>query len=133
MADELIKLEKWGEIAKLYGGGGVPMPFVQEIFLMECDIAGTGFVKDIEKRAAALEVDSIVKLVREPANTHDSMAIRIDNADGEKLGYVPRAKNEVISRLMDAGKILYGKVIEKDLSDHGPWVDITVGVYMKDL
>lgn len=133
MADELIKLEKWGEIAKLYGGGGVPMPFVQEIFLLECDIAGTGFVKDIEKKAAALNVDSIVKLVREPANKYDPMAIRIDNADGEKLGYVPRAQNEVISRLMDGGKILYGKVIEKDLSDHGPWVDITVGIYMKDL
>ena len=49
MADELIKITQWREIAKLYGSTGVPMPFVQELFLLECEIAGTGFVKDIEE------------------------------------------------------------------------------------
>ena len=59
MADELIKITQWGEIAKLYGSTGVPMPFVQELFLLECEIAGTGFVKDIEEKAKALSEFSV--------------------------------------------------------------------------
>ena len=41
MTDELIKLDQWGAIAKLNNGGGIIMPFVQELFLLECEIAGT--------------------------------------------------------------------------------------------
>ena len=32
MAEELIKLDQWGSIAKLNNGGGIIMPFVQELF-----------------------------------------------------------------------------------------------------
>ena len=133
MADELIKVTQWGEIAKLYGSGGIPMPFVQEIFLLECEIAGTGFVEDIEGKAKLLSEGAIVSLMRETDNKYDDLAIRIDNADGGKLGYVPRKKNEVLARLLDGGKMLYGKVAEIDFSEFNHWVTITVKIYMKDL
>ena len=109
------------------------MPFVQEIFLFDCEIAGTGFVKDIEEKAKSLTAGAIVSLVREADNKYDPLAIRIDNADGGKLGYVPRKKNEVPARLMDGGKMLYGKVEEIEFSESGSWVTITLKIYMKDL
>lgn len=130
---DIIKLDNWSKIAKLNTGGGVPMPFVQEIFLLDCEIAGTGFVKDIEEKAKALTAGTIVSLVREADNKYDPLAIRIDNADGGKLGYVPRKKNEVPARLMDGGKMLYGKVEEIEFSESGSWVTITLKIYMKDL
>lgn len=133
MADELIKIENWSQIAKLNTGNGVPMPFVQELFLLECEIAGTGFVKDIEEKAQKLPVGSVVSLVREVENKYDDMAIRVDNANGGKLGYVPRKKNEILARLLDAGKMLYGKVSEVEFSDYSNWVTITVKIYLKDL
>jgi hypothetical protein len=40
------------------------------------------------------------------------MAIKIMDLDKQKLGYVPRAKNEVISNLLDAGKTIFG-IIDK--------------------
>ena len=133
MADGLIKAEQWKEIAKLYGSGGIPMPVVQEIFLLECEIAGTGFIKEIEKRAGALSEGSIVSLVREPENKYDDLAIRVDNPAGEKLGYIPRRKNEILARLLDGGKMLYGKVSETDISGDGGWVEIFIQIYMKEL
>lgn len=133
MADELIKVTQWGEIAKLYSGGGVPMPFVQELFLIECEIAGTGFVEDIEEKAKDLTEGTAVSLVREADNKHDKLAIRVDNVDGGKLGYIPRKKNEILAHLLDGGKLLYGKVSNIEFSDYSNWVDITIKIYMKDL
>lgn len=133
MADDLIKLDKWNDIAKLNKGGGLVMPFVQELFLLECEIAGTGFVKDIEKEAQSLPTGTVVSLVREANNKYDDLAIRIDNAAGKKLGYVPRRKNEILARLLDGGKILYGKVVNVEFAEFSNWVTITVKIYMKDL
>lgn len=133
MAEELIKLDQWGAIAKLNNGGGIIMPFVQELFLLECEIAGTGFVKDIEEKAKALTGGSVVSLVREADNKYDKLAIRIDNADGGKLGYVPRKKNEILARLLDGGKMLYGKVSEIEFSEYSNWITISIKIYMKDL
>ena len=133
MAEELIKLDQWGSIAKLNNGGGIIMPFVQELFLLECEIAGTGFVKDIEEKANALTAGTVVSLVREADNKYDKLAIRIDNAAGEKLGYVPRKKNEILAHLLDSGKMLYGKVAEVEFSEFSGWITITIKIYMKDL
>lgn len=133
MAEELIKLDQWGSIAKLNNGGGIIMPFVQELFLLECEIAGTGFVKNIDKKAKALTEGTVVSLVREAGNKYDKLAIRIDNAAGEKLGYVPRKKNEILARLLDGGKMLYGKVAEVEFSEFSNWITITIKIYMKDL
>ena len=133
MADELIKLENWNQIAKLNTGGGVPMPFIRELFLLECEIAGTGFVKDIAEKAQKLSAGSVVSLVREVENEYDDLAIRVDDADGGKIGYIPRRKNEVPARLLDGGKMLYGKVSGVEFSDYSSWVTITVKIYLKDL
>ena len=51
MADDIIKIDNWSNIAKLDDGNGVIMPFIQELFLIECRIAGTSFVEDMEERA----------------------------------------------------------------------------------
>ena len=133
MAEGLIKLDQWGNVAKLNNGGGIIMPFVQELFLLECEIAGTGFVEDIEKKAKALTEGTVVSLVREADNKYDKLAIRIDNADGGKLGYVSRKKNEILARLLDGGKMLYGKVSEVEFSEFSSWITITIKIYMKDL
>ena len=133
MAEELIKLDQWGSVVKLNNGGGLPVPFVQELFLLECEIAGTGFIKDIEGKSKALTEGTVVSLVREPDNNYDELAIRIDDADGGKLGYVPRKKNEILARLLDGGKMLYGKVAEVEFSEFSNWITITIKIYMKDL
>ena len=133
MTQGLIKLDQWGKIAKISKDGNLPLPFVQELFLFECEIAGTGFVKNIITKAEALSDGETVTLVREPDNKYDKMAIRIDNAAGEKLGYIPRQQNEIPARLLDGGKTLYGKVAGKELSEFSSWVTIFIKIYMKDL
>jgi hypothetical protein len=52
------------------------------------------------------------------------------DARGRRLGYVPADVNEILARLMDAGKRLYGEVTEIDLV--GSWWRIAMGVWMDD-
>lgn len=53
--------------------------------------------------------DDPLTLVREPDNSHDSQAIRVEWR-GEKLGYVPRADNIDLARLMDQGSRVEGRI-----------------------
>ena len=109
---------------------GLPKPFVQEVELLNCNIAGTTFLnlEDIEPK---LKKHQLLVLQREPKNEYDGNAILILTEDGQKLGYVPQEKNEVLSNLMDAGKLLFGKLNEKTWVDN--WLKLDVQVYLRDL
>ena len=109
---------------------GLPKPFVQEVELLNCNIAGTTFLnlEDIEPK---LKKHQLLVLKREPKNEYDGNAILILTEDGQKLGYVPQEKNEVLSNLMDAGKLLFGKLNEKTWVDN--WLKLDVQVYLRDL
>jgi len=133
MEDEksLIPVTEWGKLMHAFGKDGVPVPFVKEIFLLESKVAGTGFVADIEAKSSSLQPGSVLMFQREPKNKYDRKAILVLNEKREKIGYVPRADNEILSHLMDAGKLIFGKVIEKH--DSCGWIQIEIGIYMRDL
>lgn len=49
---------------------------------------------------------------------------------GVKIGYVPRQDNAIFARLMDAGKLLFGKITEKEKK--GAWVKIYIKVFLRE-
>lgn len=92
--------------AHLHAGGGLAAPFAKEIFLLETQVAGTSHFSSRENEPTLAVNDSLI-LRRELNNPHDPLAILILTESGEKLGYVPRDRNEILARLMDAGKFLF--------------------------
>lgn len=120
----------WKVIQGYLGGEISIAPYIQEIFLLECHIAGTGYL-DLDEVETELSPGAPLLFRREPENVHDHLAVAIYEQKERKLGYLPRAKNEVPARLMDAGKLLFGKIETKERLDG--WLKITVRVYMKDL
>jgi len=112
-----------------FGKDGLPMPFVREIFLLECHVAGTAFrnLADIEPN---LVPGNILTFKREPGNKHDKLAIEIFDQEEHSLGYVPRQKNEVLARLMDAGKLVFGKI--ESIKNINKWLKIDVMIFMRD-
>jgi len=60
----------------------------------------------------------------------DFYAIVIKNADGVKIGYVPKADNMIFSRLMDAGKLLFGRITLKEMQ--GKWLKIDIKVFLNE-
>jgi hypothetical protein len=103
--------------------------FEEDILALSSIIAGTSYLnlKEIEKEIILKE--SEIQLKRDPENTFDKFAILVLFKD-QKLGYLPKSKNQTIARLVDAGKQFYAKAIEKEWE--GTWLKIDLEVYLKD-
>ena len=133
MTNEIIERPDSSDLVELLHSGeavAVPLPFEdEEIFLYGTDVAGTNHITEIEELAAGLDLGERVELIREPDNPYDEYAIRIDTAEGCKIGYIPRMYNRIIARLMDAGFELFGKIRVNELNDS--YRHIVVKVYMK--
>ena len=132
MANELtIVKDNWLDLADRLKD--LPVPFQQDIFLLECHVAGTMHIDDVILKAWDILGGKVTTLAlkREPDNENDNLAIRVETAEGEKLGYVPRKHNAILARLMDAGKLLAAKVVHCRVEGH--WLNIRIAIEMKDM
>ena len=132
MSQAIVKIDpKYLEIVRTsLTNKGLPKPFVQEVELLDCNVAGTSFL-DLDDIEPKLKKHQLLMLKREPNNEYDNNAILILTEEGQKLGYVPQEKNEVLSKLMDAGKLLFGRLDEKSWVDN--WLKLDIQVYLRDL
>ncbi|HFI0234874.1 TPA: HIRAN domain-containing protein [Streptococcus suis] len=105
-------------------------PFQRDIFLFDTLVAGTSHIEGIEELEPFIQLDDRLEFFRDVHNSYDQNAIEIRNMDGIKIGFVPKKDNVVFSRLMDAGKLLYGKVTNKELQ--GSWVKIYISIFLQD-
>ncbi len=102
--------------------------FKKEIMVLECMVAGTSFRK-LDQVEAELLSTVPLDMKREGKNEFDPFAIALYFKE-IKVGYIPKEKNQVIARLMDAGKAFYATIQAKEWE--GNWLRLDVRVYMKD-
>ena len=130
---DLVKSENGGLVSLLHGKGGdlvIPKPFEKDIFLFDTYIAGTTHIKGIEELEPHLNIEDKLDFFREPDNRYDKEAIMIKTSGGVKIGYVPKQDNIIFARLMDAGKLLFGRISYKEKK--GKWVKIKIKVYLHE-
>jgi len=116
-----------GLLAILSGVETGIMPFKQEIFLLEIVVAGTTHCKEIERVESAIVPEKVLTMKREPNNQYDEHAIAI-YSDHIRVGFVPAGMNLVCSRLMDAGKLFFCRVVSKEWKNK--WLKIKANIYM---
>ena len=76
-----------------------------------------------------LKVGDPLTLVREPDNSHDARAVRVE-WNGHMLGYVPRAENDAVARQLDRGNRLEARIVR--LTKHrDPWKRIEFEVFLR--
>ena len=130
---DLIKTEGSGVVSLFHGANGelvIPKPFERDIFLFDTYVAGTTHVEGIEELEQYLNIEDKLVFLREPDNQYDKQAIVIKTVDGVKIGYVPKKDNVIFARLMDAGKLLFGRISAKEKK--GSWVKINIKVYLHE-
>ncbi len=110
------------------GLGEVIKPLSREIHLFDTYIAGTTHLKD-PSVLDEIKVGDRLMLQRED-NRFDDNAILVLNEAKKKLGYVPEKDNIVFARLMDAGKLLRGKI--KRIEPKGSFRMIGISIYLID-
>ena len=132
MSSDISKLDpKMLEILRaLQNGSPLPKPFSRDTTVLKTYIAGTHY-SEAKKIVDSIKEGNYLVFQRESTNPHDNMAIKIMDLDKNKLGYVPKAKNEVISNLMDAGKTIFGIIDKKEWS--GDYLNLEISIYLKEL
>lgn len=76
-----------------------------------------------------LKVGDALALVREPGNSHEARAVRVE-WNGHMLGYVPRAENDAVARQLDRGNRLEARIVR--LTKHrDPWKRIEFEVFLR--
>ena len=131
--NDLVKKDQGNLIEYLINqetGLDLPKPFERDIYLFDSHVAGTSHIDNIESIGEQLKDGDRLVFYREPDNETDPQAIRIETLTKEKIGYVPRQDNIIFSRLMDAGKVLFAKVVEKELL--GKWLKIKIKIYLHE-
>ena len=131
--DELNKTGKSGLVSLLHGKNGeisIHKPFERDIFLFDTYVAGTSHIEGMKELEPHLQTGDRLDFFREPDNQYDAQAIVIKTADGVKIGYVPRQDNVIFARLMDAGKLLFGRISEKEKK--GKWVKISIDIFLHE-
>lgn len=130
---DLIKPEGSGLVSLLHSPNGeliIAKPFEKDIFLFDTYVAGATHVEGIEELEPYLNIEDKLDFFREPDNQYDKQAIMIKTASGVKIGYVPKQDNVIFARLMDAGKLLFGRISAKEKK--GSWVKINIKVYLHE-
>ena len=128
-----VKSEGGALVGLLHGKGGnlpVPKPFERDIFLFETHVAGTSHVEGMEELEPHLQIGDKLDFFREPDNQYDEQAIVIKTENGTKIGYVPKRDNVIFARLMDAGKLLFGRISGKEKK--GKWVSLSVRIFLHE-
>jgi hypothetical protein len=127
METSIVKLSP--ELLALIGSGGVEAlaPFSREIYLLDIVVAGTSFCTEMDKLEPFLLPETVLKMIRQPQNEHDKLAIGI-YFNSTRVGWVPMEHNEVISRLMDAGKAFFCRI--KSSKRKGNWLQIKAKIYL---
>jgi hypothetical protein len=125
--ESLIKVNS-GLLSALSKGNFSIDVFAREILVLECLVAGTSFRK-LDKVQDDLKETVRLEMKREGDNKFDHLAVALWFGK-TKVGYIPRDKNEVIARLMDAGKQFYATIHAKEME--GNWLKLEIKVMLKD-
>lgn len=127
---ELISLEEkqLDFVGKIGKELSVPLPFSKPILLTECEVVGNTFGLMVEP--AGVRVGTRLSMFRDPFNKYDKNSIVIKDGAGTRLGFVPMSKNEIIARLLEAGKCVYCVVTECVVGIDGD-LELNVAIYME--
>lgn len=85
---------------------------VNTVVIPEFKIAGTFSVAKRSELASYISPGDRLRLFRESTNEYDKNAIRIEDENFHKLGYVPKDIAKKLAPEMDKGASLWGKVID---------------------
>lgn len=111
--------------------GGLTLPAVARAGLTPCKTLQNSPIAGFQYHQGQtlwpqLAVGQPLQLIREPENTYDNRAVRVE-WQGQKLGYLPRLDNAAVSQLLDRGEVLNAVIAGLENSSN-PWDRVRVKV-----
>lgn len=96
---------------------------IQHIFTGH--VAGVSFATP---DVTCLQDEDAVNLVPEPTNTFDPKAVRVDDINGQKLGYLPKDCTECYFDAVQNGFDIYATIRSIDTEGKSPKIRLNVAI-----
>ncbi len=125
-------------IKKLFGSGALmflplgllkPIEEKKKISLLKFGIRGFQYYSGPEL-IHSMQKGEKLTIVREPENNFDKNAIAL-YYQNQKIGFVPREKNAVLSRLIDSDRIDLSAEILNIRNDEVSWDEVSAVIYIQ--
>lgn len=112
--------------------GGIALSFVPKLEakaiteqkLLQCFVAGFSYYNG-PQLLDSMEIGNVIKLVREPNNKYDEKAIAL-YLNNQKIGFVPRIDNEVLSNIMDSNTLKLAAEISYINAKKSTWEQVEI-------
>lgn len=118
-------------LAGQYSPSVLEKPFANKILLLEESyVAGTTHVEGLEEMLSEVRVGDRLDFQRDPENILDEWAIKVILPGKGRVGFVPADTNQILARLMDGGKCVFGQV--SGIEQLGHWTRVSMEVYLDD-
>ncbi len=91
---------------------------------IECNLAGMQYCRAIPAAGEKVHFE------REPDNTHDRKAIRVENEDFAKVGYIPRQAASWLTPLIDQGIVYIDGTVAACPETNVPSATLTLSIYV---
>ena len=76
-----------------------------------CNVAGVTF-ENRQENISRININTPIKLVRDPENTHDSNAVKVMTIDKKMLGWIPRRKAFSIAKVIDQDNSVKAEIVD---------------------
>lgn len=93
-------------------------------------VAGTHHIARIRMLAECLKVGEALLLKRDARNPYDAYSVEVLDRGKRHLGYLSCEYNEIVSRLLDGGRRVFG--IVQGVADVDGWTKIEMAVMLND-
>lgn len=114
----------------LFGATVIPvdlLPSYDKIFLLQCFVRGFQYY-DGHKLLHQMQQNRMLTLQREPNNKYDECAIAI-YYQTQKIGYIPREENEILSKILDADLLTLAAEIVQVEKNVAHWEQVNIAIY----
>ena len=113
------------EISK-NGVSSIIKPLIKETQIFDCFVSETYDTK--KSVISKLKIGDEISTKKDESNLFDDYAVALFNANGDKIGYIPENYSSIVNKLINAGKVIKGKIvdIDKDVEDNIPIVKMDV-------
>ena len=108
------------------GVSSIIKPLTKEIQIFDCFVSETYDTK--KSVISKLKKGDEISAKKDENNLFDDFAVALFNANGDKIGYIPELSSSIVTKFINAGKLIKAKIVDIDraIEDNTPIIKIDV-------
>lgn len=116
------------KMSKRFARKAAPVRSKDVCIIDTASVAGTKRIEGFEGVASKLDIADKLFFKRDRKNKFDEWSVNVYTKTGKRIGLLPFGENEIVARLLDSNRTVYGRV--KRLEKRSSWVNLEMRIFL---